>query len=679
MNGRWSRVVSLVALIEYQMAKQKKRTAKFLAKKGKGNNPKPKSKFKKKSVSTEPKKAVKKSTPVEDDAEPEGEEDDGDMDIDDFLNADILDGDDSVSELEDDDDEEDEEDSSDDEEDEEDTNMDAVPDEDEKEAMDEEKKKDSRITVTIEMLKDLEDKAFTQKSRKALGEIMRIYNSACVVKEENEDPSQASNYLIRSSVVYNRIMVTVLRNAHESLNEMGTQVEEFVEFSSKKARYLVQLFFRSTVALLKQVTDKSVQIFILRQLEPYMKFIVGFPKYADRLLYALLQSWSDVSGNSTEEDDVCMLAFLRIRDLALKMPFPFIEKCLKGIYLSYQRRAKFTNEISLRAHTLMGNCVVELYSLDLASSYQHVFIYIRQLALTIRRAIMSKTPETLKKVLNWQFCNSLKVWSAVLCAHPKTEQSAGLQALVYPLTQIIYGTIRLIPTARYFPLRFHCVSILQQLAAATNTFIPTTSILLDVLHSKELNRRARGGNTGKPTDFSVTLKLSKSALDMPSTQDALVDKTVSLLNSEIEIYQFNIGFPELIVPLTLSLRKFNSNCKVQKWTTMIKGVIQSCTKRSDRIILKRNNVEFSPKDITAMETFLDGDAAATAKERLAKSMAAAEEKAQAIVKEAEIKESKKPVQEKVEAVVKKTEEDDEDEDENEEDIVQDIEWSSDEE
>ena len=42
----------------------------------------------------------------------------------------------------------------------------------------------------------------------------------------------------------------------------------------------------------------------------------------------------------------------------------------QGLYLTYVRNAKFINEQSLPAITFMGNCVVELYGLDVNSSFQ---------------------------------------------------------------------------------------------------------------------------------------------------------------------------------------------------------------------------------------------------------------------------------------------------------------------
>ncbi len=56
-----------------------------------------------------------------------------------------------------------------------------------------------------------------------------------------------------------------------------------------------------------------------------------------------------------------------------------------------------------------------------------------------------------------------------------------LRPLVYPLTQVLLGTVRLVPTPRYFPLRLRCIRALLGLGKAVGQFIPLSPLLLEIL------------------------------------------------------------------------------------------------------------------------------------------------------------------------------------------------------
>jgi nucleolar complex protein 2 len=101
-----------------------------------------------------------------------------------------------------------------------------------------------------------------------------------------------------------------------------------------------------------------------------------------------------------------------------------------------------------------ANCLVELYGINFTSSYQHAFVYIRQLAIHLRTAIHTKSKvlnfvtcknlhffiqESQQNVYSWQFVNSLLVWVKLLQTY---GGSSELSLLVYPLVQTIMGTIR---------------------------------------------------------------------------------------------------------------------------------------------------------------------------------------------------------------------------------------------
>ncbi|GAB9468226.1 Nucleolar complex protein [Globisporangium polare] len=579
-----------------------------------------------------------------------------DMDVDDFLNADFLDSDDNASDFggeqddagndgKDEDDgmndgsssEEEDEDALDpryltassfgndvgDDEDDEGDNEEVGDDD---EGMEEEEATSvGRTTLSMEMLIKAEKEAFEKSSINGLRRMLKIFSDACRSSDAADVNKEGEIlYEIQSSTVYNRLMLNVFRKTHVALTRLVVQSTDATEDNEnedesaaskvkvdekkwKKHSLLIRRFFSCTCYLLEQTTGQDVQSFVLRELASYVPFVVPCPKTARRLLKALLKLWAKSLNNN-----VCMLAFVRIRDLALQMPFPFLELALKGVYITYMRNTKFTNEATLPHHVLLGNCVVELYGLDLSSSYQHAFIYIRQLAIAIRKTITSPSPETFKAVLNWQFFNQLRVWTAVICAYPEENQ---LKPLVYPLSQLLFALVRLSSTIRYAPLRFQCVKLLQQIAFATNSFVPTSPVLLEVLHMPPFNTSYRGGKTkitkeakGRlELDLDLCVKLAKSNIESKRVHDLVIAKLFELLQRECDVYKFHVGFPEFAVPLILTLNKFVAACKIPKWSSLARGITESLKKRSDWIRVKRNALDIAPKDIEQLDAFLKSE------------------------------------------------------------------------
>lgn len=61
------------------------------------------------------------------------------------------------------------------------------------------------------------------------------------------------------------------------------------------------------------------------------------------------------------------------------------------MYLTFVKSWKQYNDNNSQSFVVMRNCVTELYSMDTVASYQHAFVYIRQLAIHVRNAMTSMT------------------------------------------------------------------------------------------------------------------------------------------------------------------------------------------------------------------------------------------------------------------------------------------------
>lgn len=98
-----------------------------------------------------------------------------------------------------------------------------------------------------------------------------------------------------------------------------------------------------------------------------------------------------------------------------------------------------------------------------------------------------------------------------------------LRLLVYPLCQVLLGAVRLVPTARYFPLHLRLIRALIDLGGSTRSLVPATALLLDMLHWSALSKPIKP-TAGQPPQNMLLLRASKATLATSSFQADLVEQ-----------------------------------------------------------------------------------------------------------------------------------------------------------
>lgn len=199
--------------------------------------------------------------------------------------------------------------------------------------------------------------------------------------------------------------------------------------------------------------------------------LTSYPSITKPLLKKLIQIWS------TSAESVRVVAFLCILRITTNQQSSVLDYVLKSMYLAYVKNSKFVSTNTLSVINFMKRSLVEMFALDVNVSYQHVFLYVRQLAIHLRNAIVVKKKENLQAVYNWQYVNSLRLWGNLFAVTVNKQQ---MKQLIYPFVQVCLGTLKLVPTAQYFPLRFHVCKILIELTRDTGIFIPILPFILEV-------------------------------------------------------------------------------------------------------------------------------------------------------------------------------------------------------
>lgn len=516
---------------------------------------------------------------------------------------------------------------------EEETAVDHVEHEDDK--LDKEEEPSKKV-ITTAMVDSWCDAVHDGPKLGAVRSLLRAFRSACHYGDDGgDDPT--TNFTTMSSAVFNKVMLFVLNEMDGILRELlklpssGGKKEMVVDLINtrrwKNYNHLVKSYLGNSLHVLNQMTDNEMIAFMLKRLRYSSLFLAAFPALSRKYIKVALHFWG------TENGALPVVSFVFLRDSCIRLGSDYLDECIRGMYKSYVLNCHNVNPAKLQHIQFLRNCFIELLRVDISSAYQHVFAYIRQLAMILKEALSGSTKkntnkrkgkdapsrskkekgkeapsgkttkkDTFRKVYQWKFVTCLELWTGVICAY---SSEADLTPLAYPLTQIITGAARLLPSACYFPLRLRCVRMLNRISASTSTFIPVSLLLLDMLEIKELRRPPTGG-VGKAIDFSSILKVSKATLSTRAFQEACVFSVVEELTEHLAQWSYSIAFLEFSFIPSIRLRSFCKSTKVGRFRREMRHLIRQVETNCDFINKKRTTSSLSPNE-NAVESFLEDE------------------------------------------------------------------------
>nr|CAG4641530.1 EOG090X02MG [Eurycercus lamellatus] len=357
-----------------------------------------------------------------------------------------------------------------------------------------------------------------------------------------------------------------------------------------KVRIHVKAYLADIIRLLGTLTESSLLSVILKHIHQLIPFYSAFVKLSRVLCKRLVTVWSSA------DDTIRVLAFLSILRLARTLSSQLLEPIIKAMYLSYTRNCKFTSPSTWPVINFMRRSLVELMALQESLTYKHAFLYIRQLAIHLRNAITLKKKDAVMTVYNWQFIHCLNLWAALLGALPDSQL---LKPLVYPLVQIAIGTINLVPTGRYYPLRFQVVSIMNQLSADTGVYIPLLPFLLEIMQNHKFEKKPAKASM-KPLELSCVLRVSQSQLSESGYRDAIVDLLYDRMLESLQCQSHSVAFPETALPVILQLKKFIKNCPLANYTKKMKQLLEKVQETVQFVERQRASVHFELADTKAV-------------------------------------------------------------------------------
>ncbi|KAJ2083167.1 Nucleolar Complex 2 protein [Coemansia sp. RSA 988] len=468
-----------------------------------------------------------------------------------------------------------------------------------------------RIEVTAKLLGDWERAIKRDHSLRVLKKLLLAFYAASHMDSENGG-SEDTPYRIQGMRIFNKTVSSAIRLVPKAFEHHAPIVDGRVDRKGKKwsvVQALIKSYLTSLLELQGQMSDAAMIQYLLKECERMVPYFVCFVRYTRELVRGLLRQF----GSTSADDGVRIMALLVLRQLVAISPAEIVDMALKGLYLTYVRSSNVKNMASLTTIQLMRNCGVELYGNDAHASYQHAFVYIRQLAIHLRNSMQLRSKESFRAIYNWQFVNSLDFWTEVLAtycgdrAEEKPELCSTLESLVYPLTQIILGVARLVPTAKYFPLRLRCIGLLLRLSSATGVYIPVLPMIIEVLESPEFLGRRPVKSTLKPLALDIHLKAPAEYEHTRVYLEAVLESVFGLLADAVASQSVRIAFPEWTVPVTLQLRRWRKRIGKSwvRFSKQLQGLLEKIDQTSQLVQQHRNNVEFGPANLSAANQFMN--------------------------------------------------------------------------
>ncbi|KPJ06427.1 Nucleolar complex protein 2-like [Papilio machaon] len=427
--------------------------------------------------------------------------------------------------------------------------------------------------------------------------VIKAFNAA-MLRVAGDESSQGE-FKVEGSSVFNAVIqmcVLYLPGAikkYLGMEQSGKDPQKCKHFIKIKGPLMSYL--KDVLKLLSGVTSENILTVLLKHLHQMSVYVACFSRISKQSLKKLITLWS------TGEETVRVLSFLCILRITRNQQTALLDLVLKAMYMTYVKNSKFVSPSTWPGINFMRRSLVEMFSLDLNAAYQHVFLYIRQLAIHLRNAIVVQKIENRQAVYNWQYINSLHLWADLIAA---TSNKPQLQPLLYPLVMVITNTIKLVPTHQYYPLRFHCVEILINLSKESNTFIPILPFLVEVLTTYDFNKKHKKVSM-KPLDFSCILRLAKSQLSENGFKDSVIERVYALLLEYTANESHNIAFPDISLLAVLQIKQFLKTCNVSNYTKKMRQLMEKIEENSRFIDRERSKISFALNDekmVTAWES-----------------------------------------------------------------------------
>jgi nucleolar complex protein 2 len=173
------------------------------------------------------------------------------------------------------------------------------------------------------------------------------------------------------------------------------------------------------------------------------------------------------------------------------------------------------------------------------------------------------------------------------------------------LVQVSLGAIKLVPNGRSYPFHLHILRSLLHLSRHTDTYVPLSTCLVPILTSALTPSGKPKSSTLKALDFETTIRVPQQYVKTRIYSEGLVEEACFLLAEWLAspAVHGSIGFPEIIVPIVVLLKKSlkasaSSKAGLAKEQSQVKTLLERVEDSAKWMEQKRRDVTFAPGQLS---------------------------------------------------------------------------------
>jgi nucleolar complex protein 2 len=417
----------------------------------------------------------------------------------------------------------------------------------------------------------------------AITKIISIFSKVANQKVDSLDEDN----ILNKPIIVKKILSFAIKNLPEILLLKYNSIEyDKTKESKANIKNTIHRYLSVLGKFLKNA-EKGTINFLFKYIENISNLIVLFKNLIEIYLKITIKIWA--INNSNRKNALKLIKFI-----LYKKP-EYFDLTLKLFYINYLEIAKATNWSSVGKIKDLQSDIISILSLDYQRAYITIFSFIRKLCLQLRMTVNDKKANSIKNIYNWQFINSINLWSRVVCEY-FNKKNCEINLLAYPLIQTILGVIRLNLVDTFYPLRLYLLKILNQISMTSGIYIPIANYIIEIIESTHFTKYYKEKVNESRLDFNINLKVKKEEFKHYNLIQSLLEESLDILMEFLAINSYKYSFPDISHVVIFNLKKVQKNMMEKSFKEMIKKMLEKIQVNSDFVENKRGAVNLLQKE-----------------------------------------------------------------------------------